>query len=161
MVSVFRHTGRRPYLHVHDDAIRRMNAEGRTDVEIANALGCAVNGVQYRRRVKMGLPSNSNRPWTRKEEQRAVELAKGGMTRRAIAAVLDRSWSSLDNRLQRLGGGDLDHRKDRYHQRCLEAWELLHHGLSTKETAERLGVNARTVRRYRRRMPKWWWRTEA
>lgn len=161
MVSVIRRTGRRPYLHVHDDAIRRMNAEGRTDVEIAEALGCAVNGIQYRRRVKMGLPSNSNRPWTRKEEQRAVELAKSGMTRQAIAVVLGRSWSSLDNRLQRLGGGDLDYRKDRFHQRRADAWELLHHGLSTKEIAVRLGVKVRTVRKYRRQMPKWWWRSEA
>lgn len=139
-----------------DARIRELHAQGLTDPEIASELNAAREGVRYRRAYVLKLPANGARPWTVKEERRAVELALSGKTHAEIAAIMGRTESAIDNRLCLVGGGELDFRKDRARRRQSVAWAMFARGCTAGEVAEHLGVFLRTAKRYRRSMPDWW-----
>lgn len=151
-VTPYRKRGRLADL---DGRIRELHGAGWNDRRIACHLDLSWSGVRYRR-VKMGLPANADRPWTVIEERRAVALAESGKTHAAIAVMLGRTESAIDNRLCRVGGGELDFRRDRASVRRSLAWEMFGRGRTAKDVANHLGVLVRTARRYRQEMPAMW-----
>lgn len=80
------------------ETIRKMAGEGRTDRQIARALGRPDQGVVGRIRRREGIPSGQCRRYTIEEETVIREAVAAGRTSHEIAAETGRSESAIENR---------------------------------------------------------------
>lgn len=123
------------------DAIRRMNAEGMNDVQIAKVLGCRSWIVSFRRR-EMGIPTVGEAEMAEKID-RIRKLAAEGCSDKEMAKEFGCTWTNIrhiryKNRIPCQARRRIcDQRAERENQIA----KLVAEGMTDAQIAERIGLS--------------------
>ena len=82
--------------------LKRLFSEGKTNDEIAKALGRECNSVHTKKK-RLGLRNYSRQLWTDAETERLIELVRQGKTGYEIANALGKHYKAVSTKKKRLG----------------------------------------------------------
>jgi len=99
-----------------DDTLRRLNAQGHTDAEIAYELGLTKAQIGDRRR-RLKIPANrQGRPWTTQDDAALLQWRRDGVRWEDVAERLGRPMDGCRSRYRRLSWRDVPSDDEQRHE---------------------------------------------